>query len=192
MPTPRLSRRETLLDAIEKEQELLARLEREQSQGRTRLATLRSELALFGPDPEIRVHLQLQPALPTPRTPADKVKLFRQLFRGRDDVFPTRFVSKKTGKPGYAPACAKKFVRGVCELPRVKCGECPNQAFLAVDDAAVLAHLKGRHVMGVYPLLEDETCWFLAADFDKSTWIEDVAAFMDTCRLYGVKRRLPA
>ena len=71
-------------------------------------------------------------------------------------------------------------------MPRVKCGECTNQAFLPVDDAAVLAHLKGRHVMGVYPLLEDETCWFLAADFDKSTWIEDVAAFMDTCRLVGV------
>ena len=59
------------------------------------------------------------------------------------------------------------LVRGVCDLPRIKCGECPNQAFQAVDDQAVLNHLKGHHVMGVYPLLGDETCWFLAADFDK-------------------------
>jgi len=95
-------------------------------------------------------------------------------------------VSKKTGKPGYAPACTNKFVRGVCELPRVKCGECPNQAFAHADDAAVLAHLQGRHVMGVYPLLEDETCWFLAVDFDKSTWREDVGAFAETARRLGL------
>jgi len=114
------------------------------------------------------------------------VKLFRSLFRGRADVFPTRFVSKKTGKPGYAPACRNKFVKGVCELPKIKCGECPNQAFIPFDDTAVLAHLKGRQVMGVYPLLEDETCWFLAVDFDKSTWVEDVRAFMETCRHIGL------
>jgi hypothetical protein len=78
------------------------------------------------------------------------------------------------------------FVRGVCELPKVKCGECSNQAFVDVDDAAVLAHLQGRHVMGVYPLLEDETCWFLAVDFDKSTWQDDVRAFVATCRLVGL------
>jgi len=85
-----------------------------------------------------------------PRTPADKVTLFRQLFRGRPDVYPTRFVSKKTGKPGYAPACSNKFVPGVCELPKVKCGDCTRQAFKPADDAAVIAHLKGQHVMGVY------------------------------------------
>jgi hypothetical protein len=121
-----------------------------------------------------------------PRSPEEKVRLFRQLFRGRGDVFPTRFVSKKTGKPGYAPACTNKFVRGVCELPKVKCGECPNQAFVPVEDAAVLAHLQGRHVMGVYPLLEDETCWFLAVDFDKSNWKDDVLAFAVTCRQVGL------
>ena len=68
----------------------------------------------------------------------------------------------------------------------MKCGECTNQAFIPVDDAAVLAHLKGRHVMGVYPLLEDETCWFLAVDFDKSTWMDDVRAFVETCRRVGL------
>jgi hypothetical protein len=85
-----------------------------------------------------------------PSTPADKVLLFRQLFRGPPDLYPTRFVSKKTGKAGYAPACSNKFVPGVCELPKVKCGDCTRQAFKPVDDAAVFAHLKGRHVTGVY------------------------------------------
>jgi hypothetical protein len=101
-------------------------------------------------------------------------------------VFPTRFVSRKTGKAGYAPSCANKFVRGLCELPKVKCGECSNQAFHSADDRAVLKHLRGHHVMGVYPLLEDEMCWFLAADFDKTSWKADVTAFADTCRSVGV------
>jgi hypothetical protein len=186
MPNLRPARQEVVLEAIEREQRRLAQLETEENQARTRLAALRSELTSLGPDPEIRAFLPILPHLPTPVPPAEKVALFRDLFRGRADVFPTRFVSKKTGTPGYAPACANKFVRGVCELTKVKCGECPNQAFRPVDEAAVLAHLQGRHVMGVYPLLEDETCWFVAVDFDKSTWIEDVGAFMDTCRLVGV------
>jgi superfamily II DNA or RNA helicase len=116
----------------------------------------------------------------------EKVRLFRSLFRGREDVFPTRFVSKKTGKPGYAPLCTDKFVPGVCGLPKVKCTECPNQAFAPVTDQAVLDHLQDRHVMGVYPLLEDDTCWFLAADFDKQSWRADVSAFQGTCRSIGV------
>ncbi len=114
------------------------------------------------------------------------MKLFRSLFRGRQDIFPTRFVSKKTGKPGYAPACTNKFVTGLCALKTGgKCSECSNQAFIPVADQVVIDHLKGRHVMGVYPLLEDETCWFLAADFDKSSWKEDVVAFAETCRSIG-------
>jgi superfamily II DNA or RNA helicase len=114
------------------------------------------------------------------------VKLFRSLFRGREDIFPTRFVSARTGKSGYAPACRNKFVRGVCELPKIKCGDCLNQAFIPFDDTAVVGHLTGRHVMGIYPLHADETCWFLAVDFDKSTWIADVGAFVETCRRVGV------
>jgi len=128
----------------------------------------------------------IQASARVPLTPQDKVKLFRALFRSREDVFPTRFVSKKTGQAGYAPACANKFVRGVCELQKVKCNDCPNQAFIPVDDQVVLDHLRGRHVMGVYPLLEDESCWFLAIDFDKRCWQEDVTAFIETCKALAV------
>jgi len=166
---------------------LLARLVGEESQGRARLAALKGELSSFdSAETRIRVRLPASRPATTPTTPGDKVRLFRELFVGRQDVFPTRFVSKKTGKPGYAPACKNKFVRGACELPRIKCGECPNQAFVRVDDAAILAHLRGRHVMGVYPLLDDETCWFLAVDFDKKSWAEDVAAFVAACRDVGL------
>lgn len=182
----RASPGERLLEAIAREEEHLARLEIEQAETLNRLTALRSEWAAIGAEPEIRVHLAEPPRASIPETPATKVKLFRSLFRGREDVFPTRFVSKKTGKAGYALACRNKFVPGVCELPRIKCGECPNQAFITFDDAAVVGHLTGRHVMGVYPLLTDDTCWFLAVDFDKSSWLEDVSAFAETCRNVGL------
>ncbi len=77
-------------------------------------------------------------------------------------------------------------MRSVCEKPRVKRSDCPNQAFLPFNDQTVLDHLQGRHTIGIYPLLRGETCWFLAADFDKESWTEDVAAFVDTCRELGI------
>jgi superfamily II DNA or RNA helicase len=77
-------------------------------------------------------------------------------------------------------------VRGGCALPTIRCGECPNQAFLPADEQAILDHLRGRHVMGVYPLLEDETCWLLAVDFDNASWRDDVTAFIATSRAVGV------
>ena len=118
---------------------------------------------------------------------AEKIALFRSLFRGREDVYPRRFVSKKTG-PGYAPACGNEWVRGICEKPRIKCGDCPNRAFLTVTDEVIRCHLSGKDkagqefIAGVYPMLADETCYFLAMDFDKETWRDDVLAVMATCR----------
>jgi superfamily II DNA or RNA helicase/very-short-patch-repair endonuclease len=118
----------------------------------------------------------------------EKIALFRSLFRGREDVYPRRFESRKTGKSGYAPACSNEWVRGVCEKPRIKCAECPHRRFLPVTDDVIRCHLSGRDdmgqpfVAGVYPMLLDETCFFLTVDFDKSAWLEDTAAFIETCR----------
>ena len=96
-------------------------------------------------------------------------------------MYPRRFESRKTGRAGYAPACANEWVRGVCEKPRIKCAECPNRRFLPVTDDVIRWHLSGRDaegqpfVAGVYPLLLDETCFFLAVDFDKSGWQDDAS-----------------
>ena len=121
-------------------------------------------------------------------SPADKVALFRSLFRGREDVYARRFESKKTGRSGYQPACGNEWVRGVCDKPRIKCSDCPNQAFLGVTEEAVRWHLSGRDdrgqefVMGVYPMLRDERCHFLAVDLDGDAWREDAGAFLETCQ----------
>lgn len=161
--------REELLAQIAEEEARLTALDHQRDGARARLEMLRQQLAAMAALPALAARLPLAESKAVPTTPSEKVRLFRSLFRGREDVFPIRFVSKKTGQPGYAPACANKWVRGVCELPKIKCGECPNQAFLRADDQAVLDHLRGRHVMGVYPLLDNETCWFLAGDFDKAS-----------------------
>jgi hypothetical protein len=136
----------------------------------------------------------LAPSRTTAASPAtEKIALFRSLFRGRDDVFPRRWQNRITGKAGYAPACRNEWVRGVCGKPQVKCSECPNQAFVAVSDDVLRSHLAGKasgdsvdFTVGVYPMLRDETCWFLAADFDKKSWMTDVAAFRDTARAKDV------
>lgn len=142
-------------DAIAREERHLAKLLEDADRTRDRLTTLRATASAGGV-----VSHQGSPS----RTSFEKVALFLSLFRGRQDVFPVRFVSKRTGKAGYTPACRNKFVPGVCELPNIKCGECQNQAFFVVNDAAVLGHLTGRQVMGVYPLLPDVTCWFLVGE----------------------------
>src|SRR5450759_32634 len=117
--------------------------------------------------------------------PSDKLALFRSLFRGRDDVYPRRFESRKTGKSGYSPACANEWARGLCDKRAIKCIHCPHRRFLPVHDETVRQHLSGQDetgrefVMGVYPMLLDEDCFLLAADFDKATWREDVGAVMD-------------
>src|SRR6185437_3308330 len=104
---------------------------------------------------------------------AHKVALFRSLFAGRADVFPLRWENSRTGRSGYAPACANEWKPGVCEKPRIKCGECPHQAFIPLSDGVIASHLRGRargrardgeFVAGVYPLLRDETCSLLGAD----------------------------
>lgn len=123
---------------------------------------------------------------PSTRSAADKVALFRSLFAGRADVFPKHWHNPKSDRKGYSPACSNEWVKGVCDKPRVKCGECPNQAFIPVTDRVILDHLQGRHVAGVYPMLDDETCHFLAVDFDKDGWKDDVAAFVETCHRFDV------
>jgi len=122
-------------------------------------------------------------------SPAEaKIALFRSLFHGREDVYPRRFESRKTGRAGYSPVCGNEWVQGICEKPRIKCSECPHQRFLPVTDDVIRWHLQGHDnhsrdfVIGVHPMLLDETCFFLAADFDKTTWQDDVGALLETCR----------
>lgn len=120
----------------------------------------------------------------------DKVALFRRLFRGRTDVYPIRWEGKTSAKSGYSPACANEWRAGVCEKPRIKCGDCGSRLLIPLSDAVLYDHLVGKHTVGVYPLLEDDTCYFLAIDFDEAEWEEDARAFVRSCTELGAPAAL--
>lgn len=116
----------------------------------------------------------------------EKVARFRRLFRGRTDVYPIRWESNSSGKTGYAPACANEWRAGVCEKPRIKCSDCGNRLLIPLSDSVIYDHLAGKRTVGVYPLLTDDTCHFLAADFDEAEWKQDALAFVQSCHELGV------
>ncbi|MDE3097969.1 MAG: hypothetical protein KGJ88_00705 [Verrucomicrobiota bacterium] len=107
-------------------------------------------------------------------SPDEKVGLFRSLFRGREDVYAVRWEGRN-GKTGYSPAYRKVWSNPFQRKP-----DEPKEYF-PLTAQVIHDHLTGRLTAGVYPLLTDETCWFLAADFDKATWQDDVLAFLQTC-----------
>ncbi len=109
----------------------------------------------------------------------ETVKLFRSLFRGRENVYPVRW-DGRNGKAGYSPACRKGWGGSF----RKKSDE-PKEYF-PVTDQVIQNHLTGKLTAGVYPLLTEETCWFLAGDFDKAGWQDDVRAFLETCGEWNV------
>ena len=113
---------------------------------------------------------------------ASKIELFRDLFRGREDVFAVRWENRAKGSSGYAPRCGNEWKPGLCHKPKVRCGSCTNQAFVSFGDRELLAHLQGRAVVGIYPLLPDDTCRLLAIDLDGASWRADARAIRATCR----------
>lgn len=133
-------------------------------------------------------------------SPEEKIKLFRSLFRGREDLYALRFESKKTGKSGYQPACANEWRQGICPKPKTKCSACENRNLLPLTDEVIKHHLMGEIpspysggyakpcVAGLYPMLTNETCCFLAVDFDKEQWQQDALAFLETC----IEEKVPA
>ncbi|MGH8191538.1 MAG: TOTE conflict system archaeo-eukaryotic primase domain-containing protein, partial [Rhodanobacteraceae bacterium] len=118
---------------------------------------------------------------PSRLSTAEKIAAFRRLFRGHTDVYAVRWESRATGKSGYTPACANEWRVGVCEKPRIKCSDCSKRLLMPLTDSVIYDHLAGKRTIGVYPLLEDDSCYFLAVDFDEAEWRDDARAFMQSC-----------
>lgn len=125
-------------------------------------------------------------------SPEEKVRLFRAMFRGREDVYARRYVSAKSGKSGYSPVCSVEWTRGVCDKKRVACAVCPNRHLEPLDDEVIRMHLSGvdakrrDFTLGCYPLLADDTVRFAAIDFDKASWRADSASVCDVLRELGL------
>ncbi|MGM9868943.1 MAG: TOTE conflict system archaeo-eukaryotic primase domain-containing protein [Sodaliphilus sp.] len=125
----------------------------------------------------------------------EKVALFRSVFRGREDVFAKRWYSNSTTKSGYQPVCEREWDREFCDKRKFKCSECPNRKFAPLSYEHIFNHLAGkdaygRDVVGLYPMLTDNTCYFLCTDFDDKScehgYRNDVLAFAGVCKEWGV------
>ncbi|PMC35750.1 restriction endonuclease subunit R [Bacillus sp. UMB0899] len=111
----------------------------------------------------------------------ERLTMFKKLFKGREDVYAVRWESSTSGKSGYSPACEYEWHPTICKKPSIKCNQCQHRKLLPLTDKVLYDHLTGKTTIGIYPLLENETCWFLAVDFDKKSWQDDTKAFFQTC-----------
>ena len=139
------------------------------------------------PEPPVSQLATLPRSQPrTQLTTEQKIALFRSLFRGRDDVYAVRWESPD-GRHGYSPKSERDWKAYYSSKPEDrKRVDKETRTYMPLSDKAVHDHLAGRQVVGVYPLLRDESCWFLAVDFDKGTWQDDTAAYLETCRALQV------
>jgi len=164
-------------------QDRIRKLELELGRLEARRSELENELALLKSD------ISDNPKLSLP-TIESHIDLFLQMFRCRESVYPKLWENRAKGTSGYSPACNNEWVKGVCGKPpngRVKCSECPNQAFPALDEDAVRAHLDGLAIIGTYAIREDDTCVFLACDFDGSAWQGDAFLYKRVAADFGVE-----
>ena len=125
----------------------------------------------------------------------EKVSVFRNLFKGREDVFARRWYSRTSGKSGYQPVCRNEWNRPLCDKKKYKCAECPNRLFKQLEYEDIYRHLEGKSpdgqdVIGVYAILANNTCNFLCADFDDKScehgYKEDVLAYVGVCKDWNI------
>ena len=178
---------------LERVRKRLASLDAERGRLQRELAALEARLASELVPARIPPALESAPVTNNSSS-REKVELFRRLFFGRPDVFPVRWESGRSGRSGYSPACFNEWVQGICGKPKVKCRDCPHQKFIPPDADVIERHLRGgrdgNFVAGVYPLLQDNTCRFLAIDLDKASWADDANALIETCQAKAVPAAL--
>lgn len=115
----------------------------------------------------------------------ENINIFHSLFKGREDVFAVRW--EKENKSGYMPAVYYDPYR--FRAHKMNGGTFQNfteKSYLKLTDEQIQKHLNGFHQIGIYPLLQDNTTWFLAADFDKANWRYEAVTFLNACKEKGV------
>ena len=95
----------------------------------------------------------------------ENLKIYQSLFRGRTDIYATRW--EKNGRSGYYPAYT--FDWNTFLAHQRKGGTMATfeqKTALPLTDDTVRKHLDGQKMLGIYPLLADNTSYFIVADFD--------------------------
>ncbi len=179
-----------LIDRVTRIKEIETRLEALAVEQKALVAELSHLRSSSSETDELPTLLGTRSAAKVPESSDEKVALFLKLFRAREAIFPKLWENKAKGTKGYSPACNNEWVRGVCGKPplgKVKCSECPNQAFTKLDEQAVRDHLQGKYTIGTYAIRENDSCIFLAADFDGGGWKQDVLAYRAAARELGIQ-----
>ena len=105
-----------------------------------------------------------------PETSEKRVELFGQIFAARKDVYPQYWENLSSGKKGYSPVCESVWNDG----RKLKASEVFSRygksKFRPLDRQVLEAHLRGQRTVGTYAIRPDDTCIFLAADFDNDGW----------------------
>ena len=177
---------QTYKDLLEKYNRILE----ENKNLKAELALLKGEDSLFMPKKSTSPTAPIS-AINKHSSPEEKIQLFRSLFKGREDVFARRWYSKTLDKSGYQPVCENEWNEEFCDKKKYKCSACSNRKLMALTDKDIYKHLSGkdsygRDVVGIYPMLADETCLFLCADFDEENFKSDVTAFRKTCEEHSI------
>jgi len=116
-----------------------------------------------------------------------KLKCFISLFQGRTDVFAKRWEKKDGSKSGYSPACHNEWASGICKKGTgQKCDKCDKREYITLSEEYIEQHLRGQITIGLYPLLKDNTSYFLAVDFDGADWTEQAKRFVEVCAQHGL------
>ncbi|MFH1187237.1 MAG: DEAD/DEAH box helicase family protein [bacterium] len=120
-------------------------------------------------------------------TPQEKIIIFKNLFRGREDVFAVHWEKSDKSASGYTPACLNEWKPGVCyKLQRQKCKDCSHANYAGLNDYYIEQHLRGQKIYGIYPLLDDNQSYFIATDFDGKNWEKDIFKFYNKCREFNL------
>lgn len=149
-------------DAKELRQEVV-RLRRENEELRLRAGLAVAERpALYAPvAPEFPLESTAAPSVTNAASVQEKVALFHSLFRGREDVNAVRWTNERTGKSGYSPTCEDPW--------SLRKGQ--PRKYLPLTDEVIFDHLSGNATIGIFPLLNDNSCWFLAC-YTKMHWLQ--------------------
>lgn len=119
-------------------------------------------------------------------SPEDKIRLFHRLFVCRTSVFPKLWINHNKGTKGYSPVCNNEWVRGICNKPKIKCSDCNNQNFAQLNENAINDHLRGKQIIGTYAIDFDDSCKFIACDFNGKDWEVAVINYKKSANELGI------
>ena len=134
-------------------------------------------------------------------------KVFFSMFWGRTDIYSKRTIKKSTGEVNYYTQCHNFWRNGCPRITgsKIKCQDCSKKAYKELKKEQIMDHLRGNaedatDVIGVFPLLTDDTCRFIVFDFDNhekgaeksdfanadDSWRDEVDSLRKICDINGI------